>query len=130
MCRPLAYSMLADLIHHVRAELNYKQIRKTIVVYAANLLDSSLSSSIQTMSAKLLLNMIDRIMKLPSQANSRQVLMLILNCFTQKIATLNALKDSGLSTTPDFRTLLRERGIQTGLPASESDFDAMKGLSH
>jgi hypothetical protein len=64
-CRPLAYSMLADLLHHVRAELDSNQLRRTIAIYSANLHDDSLAPSIQTMCAKLLLNLIDRIIKLP-----------------------------------------------------------------
>jgi transformation/transcription domain-associated protein len=64
-CRPLAYSMLADLLHHVRAELDSMQLRRTIAIYSANLHDETLAPSIQTMCAKLLLNLIDRIIKLP-----------------------------------------------------------------
>jgi transformation/transcription domain-associated protein len=57
--------MLADLLHHVRAELDSAQLRRTIAIYSANLHDESLAPSIQTMCAKLLLNLIDRIIKLP-----------------------------------------------------------------
>jgi len=57
--------MLADLLHHVRAELDSNQLRRTIAIYSANLHDDSLATSIQTMCAKLLLNLIDRIIKLP-----------------------------------------------------------------
>lgn len=122
--------MLADLIHHVRAELNYCQVRKTIVVYAENLLDPSLSSSIQTMSAKLLLNMIDRIMKLPNQVEGRQVLMLILTCFTNKIEALNAslITAAGVPAEPDFHLLLREQGIHMGMPVSELESDNLRGM--
>lgn len=121
--------MLADLIHHVRAELNYKQIRKTVIVYSASLLDVSLSSSIQTMSSKLLLNMIEPIMNLPSQSNRRQVLMLILSCFTKKIALLNAVNHLDSSKAPDLRKLLREQGINIGTFGPEIDSDAVKGMA-
>jgi transformation/transcription domain-associated protein len=57
--------MLADLLHHVRAELDSTQLRRTIAIYSANLHDESLAPSIQTMCAKLLLNLVDRIIKLP-----------------------------------------------------------------
>lgn len=57
--------MLADLLHHVRAELDSNQLRRTIAIYSDNLHDESLAPSIQTMCAKLLLNLIDRIIKLP-----------------------------------------------------------------
>ncbi|KAG4306575.1 hypothetical protein PORY_000563 [Pneumocystis oryctolagi] len=89
--RPLAYSMLADLIHHVRSELNAKQISQTIRVYSANLHDWTLAISIQTMSAKLLLNMIDRIMKLPQHSEGRQLLIIILDSFAKKLKELNQL---------------------------------------
>ncbi|EMR10214.1 hypothetical protein PNEG_01486 [Pneumocystis murina B123] len=89
--RPLAYSMLADLIHHVRSELSVKQISQTIRVYSANLHDWTLAISIQTMSAKLLLNMIDRIMKLPQQSEGRQLLIIILDNFAKKLEELNQI---------------------------------------
>lgn len=63
--------MLADLLHHVRAELDSTQLRRTIAIYSANLHDESLAPSIQTMCAKLLLNLIDRIIKLPDQKEGK-----------------------------------------------------------
>lgn len=64
--RPLAYSMLADLVHHVRAELTPTQLAKTVYIYSRNLHDQSLASSIQTMCAKLLLNLVDCIVRIPN----------------------------------------------------------------
>ena len=64
--RPLAYSMLADLVHHVRAELTPAQLAKTVYIYSRNLHDQSLASSIQTMCAKLLLNLVDCIVRIPN----------------------------------------------------------------
>ncbi|KAJ8604233.1 hypothetical protein MRB53_041885 [Persea americana] len=127
-CRPLAYSMLADLIHHVRAELNSGQIRKTILVYSKNLLDPSLSSSIQTMSAKLLLNMIDRIMKLGDHIEARDILMLILSCFNEKITSLNLLYGRKSTTSDKFDrySLLREFGIQLVTLNTDQDVDPIK----
>ena len=57
--------MLADLLHHIRAELDSTQLRRTISIYSAHLHDDSLTPSVQTMCAKLLLNLVDRIIKLP-----------------------------------------------------------------
>lgn len=121
--------MLADLIHHVRAELNYRQIRKTVIIYSASLMDASLSSSIQTMSVKLLLNMIDRIMKLPSQSDGRQIMMLILSCFTRKLAALNARNKTGSQAVHDQKKLMRAQGLHIGTSFGESDLDGLKGLS-
>lgn len=69
--------MLADLLHHVRAELDSNQLRRTIAIYSANLHDDSLASSIQTMCAKLLLNLIDRIIKLPDLRDGLSLICLV-----------------------------------------------------
>jgi len=57
--RPLAYSMLADLVHHVRVELSMPQLIRMVNLYSRSLQDSTLPLTIQTMSAKLLVNLID-----------------------------------------------------------------------
>ncbi|KAM7198003.1 hypothetical protein V8F33_005270 [Rhypophila sp. PSN 637] len=87
--RPLAYSMLADLIHHVREDLTPEQIRKTVEVYTRNLHDSFPGTSFQTMSAKLLLNMAECIGKLNNKVDARHYLMMILNAIGDKFAAMN-----------------------------------------
>jgi transformation/transcription domain-associated protein len=87
--RPLAYSMLADLIHHVRDSLNPEQIRKTVEVYTRNLQDNFPGTSFQTMSAKLLLNMADCIAKMQNKADARHYLIMILNAIGDKFAAMN-----------------------------------------
>ncbi|KAK9475364.1 uncharacterized protein V1510DRAFT_427714 [Dipodascopsis tothii] len=87
--RPLAYSMVADLLHHVRAELTPAHIWMTVEVYSRNLQDNTLAASFQTMSAKLLLNLVERIMKLPNKVEGRQLIIFILDAFVEKFAALN-----------------------------------------
>lgn len=87
--RPLAYSMLADLIHHVRDQLNPHQIRKTVEVYTKNLQDSFPGTSFQTMSAKLLLNMAECIARLDNKHDARHYLIMILNAIGDKFAAMN-----------------------------------------
>lgn len=87
--RPLAYSMLADLIHHVRDALKPEQIRKTVEVYTKNLQDSFPGTSFQTMSAKLLLNMAECISRMPSKTDARYYLIMILNAIGDKFAAMN-----------------------------------------
>ncbi|KAI0913375.1 FAT domain-containing protein [Ustulina deusta] len=87
--RPLAYSMLADLIHHVRDSLTPDHIRKTVEVYTKNLQDNFPGTSFQTMSAKLLLNMAECIAKLPNKVDARHYLLMILNAIGDKFAAMN-----------------------------------------
>jgi len=87
--RPLAYSMLADLIHHVRELLSRDQILRTIEVYTKNLHDSFPGTSFQTMSAKLLLNMAESITKLENKEDARYFLIMILDAIGDKFAAMN-----------------------------------------
>ncbi|KAL4938978.1 hypothetical protein BDV06DRAFT_44315 [Aspergillus oleicola] len=87
--RPLAYSMLADLIHHVREHLSRDQIKRTIEVYTKNLHDDLPGTSFQTMSAKLLLNMAERIAKLEDKREARYFLLMILDAIGDKLAAMN-----------------------------------------
>lgn len=81
MCdRPLAYSMLADLIHHVRDALDRDQIGRTVEVYTKNLHDNFPGTSFQTMSAKLLLNLAEFIAKLENKQEGKSVCDSIFKC--------------------------------------------------
>lgn len=87
--RPLAYSMLADLIHHVRDQLTRDQIRRTVEVFSKNLHDNFPGTSFQTMSAKLLLNLAERIAKLENKQDARHFLIMILSAIGDKFAAMN-----------------------------------------
>ena len=57
--RPLAYSTLADLVHHVRQSLPLADLARAVALFSKNVHDESLPTSIQTMSCKLLLNLVE-----------------------------------------------------------------------
>ena len=87
--RPLAYSTLADLIHHVRTDLSLLQISRVIHLYARNIHDTTLPFAIQTMSAKLLLNLVECIArKNDPEGKGRALLVRILDTFVNKFASL------------------------------------------
>ncbi|KAI4155573.1 MAG: hypothetical protein LQ340_000907 [Diploschistes diacapsis] len=87
--RPLAYSMLADLIHHVRVQLKPEQIQKTIELFSKNMLEDFPGTSFQTMSAKLLLNMADSIAGMENRKDGRHFLIMILRAIADKFALMN-----------------------------------------
>ncbi|KAH9644539.1 hypothetical protein HF086_002340 [Spodoptera exigua] len=85
--RPLAYSTLADLVHHVRQLLPLTDLAIAAHLFSKNVHDESLPTSIQTMSCKLLLNLVDCIRQRSesegaatagTQPQGRQLLMRIL----------------------------------------------------
>ncbi|GAA6004124.1 hypothetical protein JCM10207_002438 [Rhodosporidiobolus poonsookiae] len=90
--RPLAFSMLADLIHHCRADLTLPQLSRVVHTYCANVHDPTLASAIQTMCSKLLLNLIDPIAtKEPQEAV--KILQRILLAFVTRMEAMAEVRD-------------------------------------
>ncbi|ETW06733.1 hypothetical protein H310_02900 [Aphanomyces invadans] len=57
--RPLAYSTLADMVHHVRDMLTLGQVSKIVSFYGKRIHDPTLPVPIQTTAIRLLLNLVD-----------------------------------------------------------------------
>lgn len=100
--RPLAYSTVADFIHNVRNELTPKQIWSTVTIYCDLLKDDSLALTVQIMSAKLLLNLVERIMKLPNKLEGRQLFMFIIDAYSKRFESLNRKYEYILSKHEEF----------------------------
>ncbi|GMM58795.1 histone acetyltransferase [Maudiozyma humilis] len=97
--RPLAYSTVADFIHNIRSELQLDDIERTIKMYTGYLLDESLALTVQIMSAKLLLNLVERILKLGKEKQNdapkaKKLLMVIIGAYTKRFKMLNRQHDS------------------------------------
>ena len=121
--RPLAYSMLADLIHHLRDSLNKEQIRKTIEVYTKNLHDDFPGTSFQTMSAKLLMNMAECIAKLEPKQDARHFLMMLLNAIGDKFASMNFQYENTVKISEQWKPPGIEQTPEDHKPALESPPD-------
>ncbi|KAF7725495.1 hypothetical protein EC973_009595 [Apophysomyces ossiformis] len=132
--RPLAYSMLADLVHHIRSELTPKQLFRTVYIYSRNLHDASLAPSIQTMCGKLLLNLIECIMKIPDKTQGRELLMRVLDAFASKFAALNIQFDTCLKQYKKKKKDAAEDGSAPATTASANndpddfDFDRARSI--
>jgi len=88
--QPLAYSALADLIHHVRAKLKLSQLSKVIYMFSRNLHDSKLPLTIQATSVRLLLNLVESIFQNdePEPNTGRQLIVHILHTIVSKFGSL------------------------------------------
>ena len=58
MLRPLAYSLLAELIHHLRDDLSFAQLSQIVYLFSRNVHDASLHLSVQTTCVRLMLNLV------------------------------------------------------------------------
>ncbi|CAL1278798.1 unnamed protein product [Larinioides sclopetarius] len=92
--RPLAYSTLADLVHHVRQHLPLRVLAKAVNVFSKNVHDESLVTTIQTMSCKLLLNLVECIRQRSDRenGNGRELLMRLLEILVLKLKTIAKLQ--------------------------------------
>ncbi|ESN91104.1 hypothetical protein HELRODRAFT_182259 [Helobdella robusta] len=69
-CIPLAFSTLADLVHHIRQNLTMSDLQKAVNLFSKNVHDDTLPCSIQNMSCKLLLNLVECIRSKSETENS------------------------------------------------------------
>ncbi|KAK8653078.1 hypothetical protein V6N13_127093 [Hibiscus sabdariffa] len=89
--RPLAYSLLAEIVHHVRGDLSLSQLSRIIYLFSTNMHDSSLSLGIHTTCARLMLNLVEPIFEKgvdqSSMDEARVLLGRILDAFVGKFST-------------------------------------------
>ena len=117
--RPLAYSMLADLIHHVRDKLNRTQIQRTIETFSKNMLEDFPGTSFQTMSAKLLLGMADSISSLPNREDGRYFLIMILHAIADKFALMNREYPNAVKLSKRHEQQQQQQQGPAGAPSRE-----------
>ncbi|KAJ3171894.1 hypothetical protein HDU87_008212 [Geranomyces variabilis] len=86
--RPIAHSVLVDLIHHVRNDLSPPQLSMAIHMYSRNLHDPGFAPNIQTMCAKLLLNIVDCLGAVEDKVYARVLLLRIMRTLAQKCTAL------------------------------------------
>ncbi|KAI9104837.1 hypothetical protein DFS34DRAFT_691063 [Phlyctochytrium arcticum] len=150
--RPIAHSVLVDLIHHVRTDLSISQLSRAIHMYSRNLHDPNFAPNIQTMCAKLLLNIVDCLTGLEDKKEARGLLLRVLRTFQSKFTSLRMAfpvvlelhrrkKTQGaatygkntdcsqlLSETEGFLDLGYAQPIKTYIRAFEGSPDAVKDI--
>ncbi|XP_038979358.1 probable transcription-associated protein 1 [Phoenix dactylifera] len=93
--RPLAYTILAEMVHYVRGDLSLPQLSRITYLFSRNMHDSSLTLAIQTTSARLLLNLVEPIYEKgvdqPSMDEARVLLGRILDTFVGKFRTFKRI---------------------------------------
>ena len=91
--RSLAYSILADLVHHIRTQLTLQQLSMAVHLFAKNVHDDTIPVSIQMMSCKLLLNLVETIrVKSEQDTGARELLMKMMEVFILKFKAIALYK--------------------------------------
>ncbi|CAK9440169.1 uncharacterized protein LODBEIA_P42690 [Lodderomyces beijingensis] len=130
--RPLAYSTVADFIHNVRNELSPPQIWSTVNIYCDLLKDDSLALTVQIMSAKLLLNLVEKIMKLPNKLEGRQLFLIIIDSYAKRFESLNRKYDFIISKHEDHekKKLAKEEDSKLAIERYSSKRDRKESQVH
>lgn len=119
--RPLAYSTLADLIHHVRNDLSLQQLVRVIAVYGCISHDSTFPFSIQTMCSKLTQACIESICNKGDKPEAIKVLKGVLLTTVEKLkATYKAfdrMKQAAMQDKEKSNSAEEEQVGRTGFDA-------------
>ncbi|GMM30245.1 histone acetyltransferase [Martiniozyma asiatica (nom. inval.)] len=89
--RPIGYTIVADFVH-LNDDLLPDQIWKSVETFCAHLRDDSLSQNVYIMSAKLMLNLVDRISKM-EKTKARQLFLIMIDSFSKRFASVNQQYD-------------------------------------
>lgn len=89
--RPMAYSTLADLTHHVRQHLSLADLVRAVLFFSCQVHDESITLGIQTMSIKLIFNLVDSIRhkaEADLMTSGREILLRMLDVLAFKFKTV------------------------------------------
>jgi transformation/transcription domain-associated protein len=114
--RPLAYSFLAELVHHMKAELTLPQIRRAIYIFSRNMQDNTLPLSTHMTCARLMHHLVESIFRM--RANSTQseevraLLVRILYATVAKFRTLRASIPELVETANDLEKAIKAKAAK------------------
>lgn len=127
--RPLAYSMLGDLIHHIRKELSPEQLRRIIYLYSCCLHNPSFSSAIHNMSAKLLTNLVDVILEKTPKPEAASILLALLETCVDKLGAVWTIHQQMVTANKDTQDVKSGSKPDSDNQKSPKPASPMKGVS-
>ena len=109
--RPLAFSTLVDLVPSVRNNLTIPQITRIVIVYTKNIHDPTLPYTIQTMCTKLLITLVECIVrKNEVNPDGRTLLIRMLDSFVNKFSNLKKQEYVQSSLKPNSTEIKSQKG--------------------
>jgi transformation/transcription domain-associated protein len=85
--------MLADFIHHVRADLSSSQLAMVVKTYCAMMHNAATSGGFQTMCAKLLSTVTESVISKHSRESAAEALYGLLECNVEKLMSVSLVHD-------------------------------------
>ncbi|KAK6104161.1 FAT domain family protein [Brugia pahangi] len=134
--RPTMYTMLADLVHHVRGHLSYSLLCCSVYAFTKSMFDPAIQPTVQSMCIKLMMNLIESFVvteKNHPDQPCRDILFCLLENYVRKLKWLARYQvpiileknESNIMNTP---LLYPDRSVSTS-QSLRSDFSFANGKS-
>ena len=131
--RPLAYSFLAELVHHMKAELTLPQIRRAVHIFSRNMQDTTLPMSTHMTCARLMHHLVESIFRMRSEKTqaeqARHLLVHIMYATVAKFRTLRSNVPELLETANDLEKAIKAKVAKTDKAAGPPKVDSAEGTA-
>ena len=134
----MAYSAIADLVHHLRNDLSIPQLIRIIHVYSCLVQNPHVTLNVQTICAKMMFNMVDAILAKQTPENAVGILEALVFTCVNKMEALVIIHDEVTSRAEraqrkeeffDAMDIEKERPFASAAYATESPPDFLRGMS-
>ncbi|CAG9537664.1 unnamed protein product [Cercopithifilaria johnstoni] len=134
--RPTMYTMLADLVHHVRGHLSYNLLCCSVYAFTKSMFDPAIQPTVQSMCIKLMMNLIESFViteKNHPDQPCRDILFCLLENYVRKLKWLARYQvpiilEKNASNIMNTPLLYPDRSVSTS-QSSRSDFSFANGKS-
>ncbi|VDK69125.1 unnamed protein product, partial [Onchocerca ochengi] len=127
--RPTMYTMLADLVHHVRSHLSYNLLCCSVYAFTKSMFDPAIQPTVQSMCIKLMMNLIESFViteKNHPEQPCRDILFCLLENYVRKLKWLARYQvplilEKNASNIMNTPLLYPDKSVST-LQSTRSDF--------
>lgn len=130
---PSAYAAVADLVHHLRADLSAAQLARITHVYATLIHNPYLTSNLHTLFAKMMFTLIEAVLARETPHGAARVIGAIFETCFDKLEAVAAVADGleklkkGNPDEVDIALIEKMRPVAGAVYAVEKPEDAIAG---
>ncbi|KAM6495848.1 hypothetical protein JOM56_008554 [Amanita muscaria] len=134
MLRPVAYSAVADMVHHLRNELSVEQITRIVQMYSRMLHNPALGNNMHLLFAKMIFGLADVVINKDTSQGTTQLLNAIFRTCLERLEALSTVQDEVTANlerqkkgeaVPDILLIERERPVEGAVFATEKPEDVL-----
>ncbi|KAK2466244.1 hypothetical protein APHAL10511_001886, partial [Amanita phalloides] len=135
MLRPVAYSAVADMVHHLRNELSVEQITRIVQTYSRMLHNPALGNNMHLLFAKMIFGLADVVVNKDTPQGTAQLLGAVFRTCLDRLEALSMVQDEltasmerqkmNETTVPDMILIEKARPVGGAVFAVEKSEDVL-----